>query len=74
MRLILLLCVFAFAMVSCDNELDTIEEYKDIPVVYGFISLSDTAQYIRIERAFVDPNQSALDLAQNPDSLYYILY
>ena len=72
MRLILLLCVFAFAMVSCDNELDTIEEYKDIPVVYGFISLSDTAQYIRIERAFVDPNQSALDLAQNPDSLYYM--
>lgn len=56
---------------SCENDFDIIEDPKDIPVVYGFISLSDTAQYIRLERAFVDENISALEIAQNPDSLYY---
>lgn len=56
---------------SCDNELNIIEDYKDIPVVYGVLSSSDTAQYIRVERAFVDPETSALVLAQNPDSIYY---
>ena len=72
MRFIYILLAIVFVAVSCDNELDTIEDYKDIPVVYGFISLSDTAQYIRVERAFVDESQSAFDLAQNPDSLYYM--
>ena len=57
--------------ISCDNELDVVEDFKDIPVVYGFISLSDTAQYIRVERAFIDESTSALELAQIPDSLYY---
>jgi len=58
-------------LAACDNDLDVIETPKDIPVVYGFLSLSDTAQYIRVERAFVDEEISALELAQNPDSLYY---
>lgn len=58
-------------MLSCDNELDIIEDRKDIPVVYGFLSLSDTAQYIRLEKAFVDENTSALEIAQIADSLYY---
>ena len=58
-------------MFSCDNELDLVEEKEEIPVVYGLISPSDSAQYIRLERAFVDNTTSALILAQNPDSLYY---
>ncbi len=66
--LYILILSFLFA---CGNEFDIIEEEKDIPVVYGFLSLSDTAQYIRVERAFVDENTSALELAQNPDSIYY---
>lgn len=70
MRLIaFLLILLGFA--SCDNELNVIEEPKDIPIVYGFLSISDTAQYIRLEKAFVDPMTSALELAQRPDSLYY---
>ncbi len=71
MRSVLALLAILFVISSCGNELDVIETPKDIPVVYGFISLSDTVQYIRIERAFVDENISALELAQNPDSLYY---
>ncbi|NNL93551.1 MAG: hypothetical protein HKO66_15020, partial [Saprospiraceae bacterium] len=64
--------ILAAAFISCDNELNVVEDFKDIPVVYGFISMSDTAQYIRVERAFIDETESALVLAQNPDSLYYL--
>lgn len=70
MKYIAYLFIFTI-LVSCDNELNVVEEFKDIPVVYGFISLSDTAQYIRIERAFIDESTSGLDLALRPDSLYY---
>lgn len=56
---------------SCSNDFDLIEEWQDIPVVYGLLSRADTAHYIRVEKAFVDPSQSALEIAQIPDSLYY---
>ncbi len=56
---------------SCDNMLDLVEDYKDIPIVYGLLSSTDTAQYFRVEKAFLSSNTSALEIAQNPDSLYY---
>ncbi|NNE25994.1 MAG: DUF4249 family protein [Saprospiraceae bacterium] len=65
------LAFILLGFMACDNELNVIEDYQDIPIVYGVLSSSDTAQYIRLERAFVDPNTSALDIAQIADSLYY---
>lgn len=56
---------------GCDNTFDITAPWKDVPVVYGVISPADTAHYIRIEKAFLDANQSALELARIPDSLYY---
>jgi hypothetical protein len=56
---------------SCSNDIDLTSEWKDIPIVYGLISTSDTANYIRVEKAFIDNNIDARDLAQIPDSLYY---
>lgn len=64
--------VFAgFLFTACDNELVVIDNWKDIPVVWGFVNASDTAHYIRVEKAFLDPNTSAFVIAQVPDSLYY---
>jgi hypothetical protein len=40
-------------------------------VVWGLLNQSDTAHYIRVEKAFLDPTTSALDIARIPDSLYY---
>lgn len=65
----LLLAGFLFS--ACDNELVVIDNWKDIPVVWGFVSKSDTAHYIRVEKAFLDPNTSAYVIAQIPDSIYY---
>lgn len=65
----LITCCFLFT--ACDNELVVTDEWKDIPVVWALLNKSDTAHYIRVEKAFLDPTTSALDIAQIPDSLYY---
>lgn len=61
----------AFFYSSCGNDIDLTAEWKDIPIVYGLISPKDSVNYIRLEKAFLDNNTSALQIAQNPDSLYY---
>lgn len=61
----------ALLLSACSNEFEVTAPWKDIPVVYGIISPNDTAHYVRIEKAFLDPGTSALDLARIPDSLYY---
>lgn len=70
MRYLLVLLV-ALSLANCANDLDLITDAQEIPVVYGIIDPADTAQYIRVERVFVDPVTSANVIAQNPDSLYY---
>jgi hypothetical protein len=71
MKWILGLLVAAAVFTSCDNELVVTDNWKDIPVVWGLLSKSDTAHYIRVEKAFLDPTTSALEIAQRVDSLYY---
>lgn len=56
---------------ACSNELVVVDKWKDIPVVWGLLNKSDTAHYIRVEKAFLDPTTSAFDIALIPDSLYY---
>jgi hypothetical protein len=58
-------------LAACSNDFELTASWKDIPVVYGILSATDTAHYIRVEKAFLDPETDALLLAQNPDSLYY---
>lgn len=65
-------CICAtMLLTACDNDLVVVDEWKDIPVVWALLNKSDTAHYIRLEKAFLDPTTSALDIARIPDSLYY---
>lgn len=59
------------ALFSCSNDFDLTTDWKDIPIVYGIISLQDTAHYIRVEKAFLDPETDAVKSAAISDSLYY---
>lgn len=70
MKYIFFVLGFIF-LVGCDNELNLVADHKETPVVYGFLDQSDTAQYVRVERTFVDEAVSGTVIAQNPDSLYY---
>ncbi|GAB5551254.1 MAG: hypothetical protein Sapg2KO_08450 [Saprospiraceae bacterium] len=56
---------------SCSTDFTLEAPWEDIPIVYGFLSLQDTAHYIRIEKAFQEPGGDARELAQIADSLYY---
>ena len=74
MKKILVLIIVPLMLIlgsSCSNEVDLTAEWKDIPVVFGFLSSSDSVHYMRVEKAFIDNNTSALDIAQRADSLYY---
>ena len=70
-RLLVVFVVSVLFFSSCDNELKLLDEWKDIPVVYGVLSPNDTAHYIRVEKAFLDPEKSAFEVARIADSLYY---
>jgi hypothetical protein len=61
----------ALGLHSCNDKLNIAAPYKNITVVYGLLDMSDTAHYIRIEKAFMDENKSALDMAKVADSSFY---
>ncbi len=65
------LCSAVVLVSSCTNDFEVAAPWKDIPVVYGLLNIADSVHYIRVEKAFLDPNGDALKMAQNPDSLYY---
>ncbi len=68
------LLAFGAALVfaqSCSNDFELTAPWKEVPIVYAILSPNDTAHYVRIEKAFLDPEISALQIAQIPDSIYY---
>lgn len=56
---------------SCSNEFDLTADWKDIPIVYGVLQANAPVHYVRVEKAFLDPTISPLDLAKEADSLFY---
>lgn len=56
---------------SCSEKFEVAAPYKDITVVYGFLDMADTAHYIRIQKAFLDENKSAVNMAKEADSNFY---
>jgi hypothetical protein len=56
---------------ACSNDFDLTAPWKEVPVVYAILSAEDTAHYIRVEKGFLDPEKSALEVAQIADSIYY---
>lgn len=68
--ILILSIISIFSLNSCDNEVDVTANWKEIMVVYGLLDPLDTAQYIKINKAFLNENQSAYKVAQEPDSLF----
>lgn len=66
----MLMGFFPILFVSCNNDLDLIDDYKETPVIYGLLSLSDDTQYVRVQKAFLGEG-NALLMAQYSDSIYY---
>lgn len=66
-------CIACLALwfTSCSEDFTVAAPYKDITIVYGFINMADTAQYIRIQKAFLDENKTAIDMAKEADSNFF---
>ena len=56
---------------ACSNEFQVTAPWKDIPVVYGLLDVNKDVHYIRVEKAFLDPERNALLDARIADSIYY---
>jgi len=67
---LVLFAIAAFSFFSCNNDLKILAPYKDIPVVYGLLDQSDTAHYIRVNKAFLGLG-NAYTMASNYDSTNY---
>lgn len=69
----LITVVFLFALTlfySCKNDIDITSDYKDITIVYGLLNQNDSAQYIKIYKAFLG-DEDAFIMAQSTDSFYH---
>lgn len=71
----ILLSLASLAMItglySCSDDFKIASPYKNITVVYGLLNMGDTAHYVRIQKAFMDENKSAVDMAKVADSSFY---
>ena len=68
---LLALVAFGFVTDSCTNDFILTSPWKEIPVVYAILNPRDDNHYIRVEKAFLDPETNALLVAKIADSLYY---
>lgn len=66
-----LLATILLTVASCSEDFDVAAPYKDVTVVYGFLDMNDTAHYVRVQKAFLDQNQSAVTMAKNADSSFF---
>ncbi len=68
-----LLAVLAFFN-ACSTDVPLYADYKDIPVVYGLLNMSEDTNYVRINRGFSSNNENpinAYDVALIADSCNY---
>ena len=57
--------------ISCNNKLDVYAPPKEIMVVYALLNSSDSVHYIKVNKAFVSENSNAVELAKEPDALFF---
>lgn len=57
---------------ACSTDFDVTADYEETIVVYGLMDASADTQYIRISRGYISEDRSALEIAQEPDSIYYL--
>ena len=67
----IIIILAAYFIAGCSTKFNVAAPYQNTTVIYGFLDEADTAHYIRVQKAFLDENKSALTLAQVADSNFY---
>lgn len=64
-------CILVLGLHSCSEDFTVAAPYRQVTVVGGILDMQDTAHYIRIQKAFMDENKSAIQMSKEPDSSFY---
>jgi len=56
---------------SCKEDFQLTSEWKEFTIIYGLLDHNEKDNFIRIQKAFLDENTSALTIAGVADSLYH---
>ncbi|MBL4651563.1 MAG: DUF4249 family protein [Flavobacteriales bacterium] len=64
------IAIFAFALSSCDKDMNVNAEWKDITTVFGLLDQNADTHYVKINKAFLG-EADAYDMAQVRDSSEY---
>lgn len=64
------LILISLSFSGCETDFDVTAPYKEIPVVYGLLDVSDTIQWVRINKAYLGDGDAYV-MAQNADSINY---
>lgn len=62
---------FIFTLFACENDVELNTDFKEVTAVYGLLDAGSDTQYVKITRTFLDDNLSAVQLAGDPNNLYY---
>lgn len=68
--LIAILLLAGLTLPACETEFEVNAKWKESIIVYGLLDPLDSVQEIKINKAFINTEGSAFEVAQNPDSLY----
>jgi len=66
-----LLFCSAFVFQNCESDFQVTSDWKEITIAYAILDANDTDHFIRIQKAFLDEETSALEIAEENDSLYH---
>ncbi len=69
--LIPFISILIIGMAACSTDFDVTADWEEITIIYGLLNGIDDSQYIRIQKAFLSENTSALEIAEIGDSLYH---
>lgn len=68
---VLLFSLLTLFIFSCENEVDINAEFEETTVVFGLLNHNADTQFVKINKTFLDNETSAIDLAKDPDRLFY---
>lgn len=71
-KFVILAALSTLLLNACSTDFNVTANYEETLVVYGLMDASQDTQYIRISRGFISEDRSALEVALEPDSIYYL--
>lgn len=70
-RIIRFFAPIAMLLSACSTDFDVTAPYKEIPVVFGILNKDESVQYIKINKAYLNDEGSAIIAGSVPDSNVY---